>query len=72
MEMDYRSWRSKREEKEGIREREKKKDRESESYMFAFQMKEKVYLEPLNSFCEVKKAEQKTRPNTGLFFFNYS
>ena len=50
----------------------KKKDRESESYMFAFQMKEKVYLEPLNSFCEVKKAEQKTRPNTGLFFFNYS
>lgn len=38
-----------------------KKYREREIYIFVFQIKEKVYLESLNSFCEVKKlSENKT------------
>lgn len=35
-------------------ERKEKKEREREIYIFVLQMKEKVYLESLNSFCEVK------------------
>lgn len=34
----------------------REKDRDREIYIFVFQMKEKVYLDSLNNFCEVREA----------------
>lgn len=63
LEMDNWCWRSKGEEGMG----EEKEDREREIYIFVFQMKEKVYLESLNSFCEVKtRSKNKTKHWTQL------
>lgn len=49
------------------------KDKEREIYIFVFQMKEKVDLESLNSFCEVKTlSKNKTKTWTVLFQLLYA
>lgn len=60
----------------GVKERrrgngEEKEDRERKIYIFVFQMEEKVYLESLNSFCEVKTLSKKQDQTLDSYFFNY-